>query len=154
MRLQLFILFVLSILFSQCDRSEDSHEKLKTNGKLQQMKTIKLDINDSLSNTLTIESKINFNYSIDTITNSQDQHLTLILDSIFSQNIKSLLSKYSYIDIYSSMREELEIKLEELLKPSLEPHLIILNYVELYDVWLPDHLLDEYEQKVTHANKD
>ena len=65
---------------------------------------------------------------------------------------KKVVGKYKCKDIYSNLREKVELGIEEILKEELKDNYIVLGYVFLEDVDLPDHIIkliqDEEEKKL------
>ena len=67
---------------------------------------------------------------------------------------KKVVGKYKCKDIYSNanIRKKVELGIEEILKEELKDNYIVLGYVFLEDVDLPDHIIkliqDEEEKKL------
>ena len=66
--------------------------------------------------------------------------------------VKQVIRKFKCRDIYSNLREKVELGIQEILKEELKNNYIELDYIFLEDVDLPDHIIklikDEEEKKL------
>lgn len=68
--------------------------------------------------------------------------------------IKDVIGRYTYEQVYSSKREELEGEIEELLRDDFSANYISLAYVEIADVNLPANIAQEITNKETQKQRN
>jgi regulator of protease activity HflC (stomatin/prohibitin superfamily) len=68
--------------------------------------------------------------------------------------IKDVIGRYTYIEIYSTKREAIEMEIEEILSKDFEGNYVALDFVEIADVNLPKNIAAEITVKETQKQKN
>lgn len=68
--------------------------------------------------------------------------------------IKDVVGRYTYVDVYSTKREALEVEIENILLKDFEGNYIQLDFVEIADVNLPENIAKEITVKETQKQKN
>ncbi len=68
--------------------------------------------------------------------------------------IKNVIGRYTYEEIYSTMREAIEGEIEEILRKDFGGNYISLHYVEIADVNLPKPIQNEITNKETQKQRN
>lgn len=61
--------------------------------------------------------------------------------------IREVIGRYTYEEVYSTKREELEREIESILKEDFSGNYLSMNYVEIADINLPKQISDEITAK-------
>ena len=77
------------------------------------------------------------------------QYRDRIVRPIIRSAIRSTIAEFEAKDVYSAKREEVALKLRELIAKDLEPRGITLEEVLLRDVSLPERLTQSIQEKLT-----
>ena len=68
--------------------------------------------------------------------------------------IKDVIGRYTYVEVYSTKREALEVEIEEILTKDFEGNYVMLDFVEIADVNLPKNIATEITNKETQKQKN
>ena len=68
--------------------------------------------------------------------------------------IKDVIGRYTYEEVYSTKREDLEGEIEDILKSDFDANYLKLHYVEIADVDLPANIAQEIINKETQKQKN
>lgn len=131
--------------------------KIITYNVLQQSKEYKSQVMDINGTDIGIEVSVNFSVKRG---NSAKLHLMhgqgyiSFVDDKVKGAIKDVVGRYTYQDVYSSKREALEGEIEEILLKDFEGNYVVLHYVEIADVNLPENIASEITVKETQKQKN
>lgn len=124
---------------------------------LQQSKTYKSQVMDINGTDIGLEVAVNFSVMKG---NSAKLHLKHgagyihFIDDRVKGAIKDVVGRYTYQEVYSSKREALEGEIEEILIKDFEGNYLVLHYVEIADVNLPQNIANEITVKETQKQKN
>jgi regulator of protease activity HflC (stomatin/prohibitin superfamily) len=124
---------------------------------LQQSKVYKSQVMDINGTDIGMEVAINFSVKKG---NASKLHLMhgigyiSFIDDKVKGAIKDVVGRYTYQEVYSSKREALEGAIEEILTKDFEGNYIVLHYVEIADVNLPENIANEITVKETQKQKN
>jgi regulator of protease activity HflC (stomatin/prohibitin superfamily) len=68
--------------------------------------------------------------------------------------IKDVVGRYTYEEVYSSKREALEVEIESILDKDFSGNFMVLDFVEIADVNLPENIALEITVKETQKQKN
>lgn len=124
---------------------------------LQQSKNYNSTVMDLNGTDITVNVSVNFAVQKG---NSAKLHLkhgkgyVQFIDDKVKGSIKDVVGRYTYQEVYSSKREALEGEIEEILRKDFEGNYIILHYIEIADVNLPENIAKEITVKETQKQKN
>jgi len=102
-----------------------------------------LAVKDSNDHEISVTIVMNYKLLDEKISEERNELYTKSIDSIINIIVPQTTLQYSYVGIWDKRRYELELQLEsELVKPLKEEN-IVLNFIEVADVNLPEHLIKE-----------
>lgn len=76
------------------------------------------------------------------------------VDEIARGAIKDIIGRYTYEEVYSTKREELEQEMEEKIQVGFKGNFLKLNYVKIIDVVLPKDIQDQIQKKETQKQRN
>lgn len=76
------------------------------------------------------------------------------VDEIARGAFKDIIGRYTYEEVYSTKREELEQEMEEKIEVGFEGNHLRLNYVKIIDVVLPKDIQDQIQRKETQKQRN
>lgn len=76
------------------------------------------------------------------------------VDEIARGAFKDIIGRYTYEEVYSTKREELEQEMEEKIQAGFKGNYLTLNYVKIIDVVLPQEIQDQIQRKETQKQRN
>lgn len=76
------------------------------------------------------------------------------VDEIARGAFKDIIGRYTYEEVYSTKREELEQEMEEKIQVGFKGNFLKLNYVKIIDVVLPKEIQDQIQRKETQKQRN
>lgn len=83
----------------------------------------------------------------------REQYVNFV-DEIARGAFKDIIGRYTYEEVYSSKREELEQEMEVKIHAGFEGNFLRLNYVKIIDVVLPKDIQDQIQRKETQKQRN
>lgn len=126
----------------------------ETVNKSKQYNSQVMDINGT---DVMLEVAVNYNIEPANVAKLHKKHrenYSTFIDDKSKGSIKDVIGRYTYEQVYSSKREELEGEIEEILKQDFDGNYINLNYVEIADVNLPPNIAKQIEEKETQKQRN
>lgn len=76
------------------------------------------------------------------------------VDEISRGAFKDIIGRYTYEEVFSTKREELEREMEDKIRTSFEGNFLHLNYVKIIDVVLPEKIAAQIKEKETQKQRN
>lgn len=124
---------------------------------LKQSKTYTSTVMDKNGTDITVEVAINYQVKSGkaaTLHLEVGREYITIIDDEAQGSIKDVIGKYTYEEVYSTKRTVLESDMKTKLKDALAKNNIVLNYVRIKDVNLPDNIAREIVSKETQKQRN
>lgn len=123
-----------------------------------QTKTYKSQVMDKNGTEITIVSSVNYAVKPNKIGQLHLKHGEEYDKSFINPKaygaIKDVAGRYTYEELYSKKREALEQEIEEILKRDFQGNYILLSFVEVADVNLPNEIAAEIKRKETQKQRN
>lgn len=76
------------------------------------------------------------------------------VDEISRGAFKDIIGRYTYEEVFSTKREELEKEMEDKISASFDGNFLNLNYVKIIDVVLPEQIAAQIKEKETQKQRN
>ena len=83
-----------------------------------------------------------------------EDYITGFVEAKVTSAVKDVFGKYSYVDILGSKRDVVEDEIESLIETEFEGNYILLDYVEVMDIQLPDAIQSQITAKEAQEQKN
>lgn len=123
----------------------------------QQSKNYSSEVMDINGTDITVMVAVNYSAEAGKIAHLHLKHgpgFITFIDDKAKGAIKDVIGRYTYEQVYSSKREELESEIEAILQQDFEGNFIKLHYVEIADVNLPANIATEITNKETQKQRN